>query len=52
MNNLNIVNIEKVVLSSMFYEYENISTAKEILVPLDFTFPPYVKVYETILKLY
>ncbi|OCL85303.1 Replicative DNA helicase [Aliarcobacter thereius] len=48
----NNLNIEKAVLSSIFFDYENIYTAKEQLLPKDFYFPVHQKVYEAMLKLH
>ena len=48
----NNLNIEKAVLSSILFDYENIYIAKEILAPKDFYFPAYQKIYSAMLKLH
>ena len=48
----NNLNIEKAVLSSIFFDYENIYIAKESLTPKDFYFPAYQKIYSAMLKLH
>ncbi|QKF72766.1 replicative DNA helicase [Aliarcobacter faecis] len=52
MQDKNNINIEKAVLSSIFFDYENIYIAKEYLVPKDFYFPAHQKIYEAMLKLH
>lgn len=48
----NNLNIEKAVLSSIFFDGENLYTAKELLAPKDFYFPAHQKIYDAMLKLH
>lgn len=48
----NNLNIEKAVLSSILFDYENIFIAKELLLPKDFYYPAYQKIYDAMLKLH
>ncbi|QNK85938.1 replicative DNA helicase [Aliarcobacter cryaerophilus] len=48
----NNLNIEKAVLSSIFFDGDNLYTAKELLAPKDFYFPAHQKIYDAMLKLH
>jgi len=51
-NSINIVNIEKVVLSSIFFNPQELEDIVEVLKPKDFYFIPHSQVYEAMLNLY
>lgn len=52
MNNNYLINIEKAVLSSIIFNYDELHTVKELLSPKDFYLPAHQAVYFGMLKLH